>query len=363
VKRLQTTIEVAASLIAVAAYVYLLGGLVVWLRFTAARLQTDDAVRALDSQRLFVTGMKALLVVALILAVVLGAVWLAWKAVRLITFTRSAQEAAAPGTAERAEETWKAWILVLQAVIAGVVTASLLVGTPAADSSLRLGLLALMLAGVWVIVVSLTFRTIDDGRIGDMFRRLALIAMTLFVAAIAVWRLAAPLGIAVLVLLALLHLSRRMAKLPSVKEPSKLVPAVLVLAGGLSLVVVAYMATPPVQLDRTAVTLNGKKGTITGGYVGQNSEGVFLATCEPDPQDPWISHATRLVVIPPSGFQRVTVGGTGYAFDYGKDPSLLDLAIYAFERDKVEELTDTVELDARGRKLVCGQLHRNLNAR
>jgi hypothetical protein len=70
-KRLRTAVTFAASLVGLGAYLYLLGGLVWWLRFTAARLPADEAIGAIDGKRLLTTGLKAMLFELLVLGVLM----------------------------------------------------------------------------------------------------------------------------------------------------------------------------------------------------------------------------------------------------------------------------------------------------
>lgn len=366
----------AGSLLGLGAYLYLLGGLVMWLRFTGAQLPTDDAMRALDSKRLLAVGIKALLFEMLLLGVLVLLARVAWLIAR--------------GTGSDVGEKqkhWEAWVLVLQGVIVGVlvggVMALLLPGT-----SLWPRLIGLAVGAVWVFLVLPGLETIDKagkrvecaratdtemprksgrGKIKVLLVRVAAegIAwrsarwwvktfLTIVAALIAVWCLAAPAGIGVLVLLLFLHLSNRLDQLPSVRNPSEMVGAVLVLGAGLSIIVATYLATPPVGFDRTAVILNGGR-TVEGGYLGQSGEGVFLATCTPTREDPRVNRPSHLRVLSPDRIRRVVVGGPRYVFDYGKNPSLLELALHAFDSDaNFDQFWDTASLDVRAKRLVCG---------
>src|SRR5690242_6352638 len=57
--QLQALVAIAGGLVGATAYLYMLGGLVVWLKLKAAQLPTDDAIRALDRNRLLAVGIKA----------------------------------------------------------------------------------------------------------------------------------------------------------------------------------------------------------------------------------------------------------------------------------------------------------------
>lgn|GEM_PF-5192679 len=349
--RLQTALGIAGGVVALAAYLYLLGGMVVWLRLTGARLPTDDALRALDSRRLLAFGLKAFLFELLMLGLLSLLAFWTWR--RMTKKQRSPGKAVTNAKAA-AGESLVAWILLLQALLIGLSSAALFVAYTSTPDA-WFPLLSLAVAAVWVFVIlRLGGRADALGEWGQHVLtgvRWLIIAVVIFVS---VWKLAAPLGVTVLVVLAFLLLSENLSRLPSVRSPVELIPAVLVVGAGLSLIVGAYTASPPVSLDRAEVLLVGG-ATVTGGYVGQSEDGVFLATCTADPRDPEASGATRLRNFAPEEVKRLIIGGPRYVLDFGKDPSLADLARYMVHRDHIKEARPTVSLDFRGKKLVCGQ--------
>lgn len=349
--RLQTALGIAGGVIALAAYLYLLGGMVVWLRLTGARLPTDDALRALDSRRLLALGLKAFLFELLMLGLLSLLVYWTWR--RMTKKERSPAKAIT-NTKPAAGESLVAWVLLLQALLIGLSSGALFV-TYTSTPDAWFPLLSLGAAAFWVFVI-LRFGGRADalGKWGEHVLtgvRWLIIAIVIFVS---VWKLAAPLGVTVLVILVFMLLSEHLSQLPSVRSPVELIPAVLVIGAGLSLIVGAYIASPPVSLDRAELILSGGH-TVTGGYVGQSGDGVFLATCTADPRDPEESGATRLRSFAPDQVKRVVIGGPRYVLDFGKDPSLFDLGRYMVYRDHVKESKPTVSLDFRGHKLVCGQ--------
>jgi hypothetical protein len=166
--------------------------------------------------------------------------------------------------------------------------------------------------------------------------------------------LAAPAGLAVIVLIALLHLGGALKRLSSVRTALHLVPAVLILGICFSLVAAAYQATPPVTLPR-AVVWTASGGTVTGGYIGRSGDGLILAKCRADATNPMVSDRPHLKVIPESEVEAIYLGGSRYAFDYGKNPSILDLGLYFFQRNEIGEWLNTSSFDPREDKLVCGR--------
>jgi hypothetical protein len=57
---LGNAVRAAASILGLAGYVYLIGGIVSWVRFGAARLPSDAAVGALESRTLFAVGLRSI---------------------------------------------------------------------------------------------------------------------------------------------------------------------------------------------------------------------------------------------------------------------------------------------------------------
>src|SRR4051812_23906531 len=63
----KSIVELVASVVGLAAYVYLVGGIVLWARLTAADLPADTATIVADPKRLFLIGLRSLLLVTVIL--------------------------------------------------------------------------------------------------------------------------------------------------------------------------------------------------------------------------------------------------------------------------------------------------------
>ena len=55
---LRTVLEVAAAVVGLAVYAYVIGWIVSWVRFTAARLPADVSTAALAHGQLFGTGRR-----------------------------------------------------------------------------------------------------------------------------------------------------------------------------------------------------------------------------------------------------------------------------------------------------------------
>ncbi len=386
----QAAIGIAGGLLALGAYVYLLGGFVLWLKFTAARLPTDNAVGALGGNRLLAVGLKALVFELVLIGALLGLAFLAWEAVRFRDVKAAkknegkakkeiaeeertgehrlehgaeqamldAEKAVADAAVLNTTEKWEAWRKLLQALIVGILAGCLLAEAlrplwstnPWPWLCLWVGVLA---ASLWLLLLPGLLSWTDKRR----GRRRALKTwLTVIAAVLGVAFLAAPAGVGVLVLLLFLHLSHFLKELHKVSDPIHLIPAVLIVAGGLSLVVATYLATPPVALDNTLIVMEGRAHhTIRGGYVGRSSDGVYLAACVPDGDDPTESETTHLRVIAPEAIRRIVFGGrSDYVLDDGEDPSLLDVGRYVISQGSLGEGLDTVSLDVRESELTCG---------
>jgi hypothetical protein len=354
--RIQIALAAVAGVAAAGAYVYLLGGFVLWLKFTAAQLPTDETVRLLDSNRLLAVGIKALVFELGLLAVLLALALATWQLVKRI-------ESEPSGEGEKEERAKRgkvrAWKLVLNAVIVAVLASTFMAELSDEPAWVVLAV-SLLLALFWAWVVLSVIEgwieqatSVEQRRSRRKKKRYLKTALTVVAVVVAIVFLSAPAGFGLLVLLLFLHLSHIEKKLPSVKEPRSLVVPVLATTAGLSLVVVSYLATPPVALDRASLFLEGG-GVLRGGYVGQSGEGIFLATCRPRPTNPEVSRTTKLRMVPSARVRRMVLGGPRYILDYGKDPSLADVVVYLFERDSIQESLPTISLDVRDSKPVCG---------
>lgn len=359
-ERIEAGVGLAVSVLGLAAYLYLLGGLVWWLRFTAARLPADQAVSAIGGKRLLTTGLKAFLFEAVILVVL----WLlalgAWRLARKST-KGSAGQPVAPNDktangegSQRPKHTPISWSTVLFGICLGIELLALLFGL---KNWLPRGVVIPQSFQGWVggVIGAFAAAFFDErSNWNEKLKKPAIrwkLSIPLALGAIVIF--SAPAGIAILVLLILAHLSGGLDELPSIEEPVKLVPAVLIVGAGFGLVAAAYEATPPVSLERVAVvTANGE---IVGGYVGESSDELTVAHCSGDRVDPQVNpRPPKLKVIPKSEITATYLGGPQYAFDYGRKPSVLDLLKHYLGESEIDEILDTVSIDPRGNRLVCG---------
>jgi hypothetical protein len=362
-ERIEAAAGLGASILGLAAYFYLLGGLVWWLRFTAAQLPADQAVSRIDSKRLLATGLKAFLFEAVILAVLmllaLAARWVARK-----VSNRSRAKPWPPHErirvdgdpeSEQVPRRLIAWSTVLFGICFGVVLVAVIfeLSDRARSGGGVPSPFVVLLSGVFGAFGAALFDEQSDktARLESPAVRWALSIPLGFLAIV---MLSAPAGVAILVLIVLAHLSGGLNELPSMENPLKLIPPVLIVGAGLGVVAAAYQATPPVSLDRVVIATQAR-GRVVGGFIGETSDAVMVAQCRANAVDPRISpDPPKLKVIPKAEIAGMHLGGIRYAFDYGKDPSIFDLMKHYLGRSELGEALDTVSIDPRAARLVCG---------
>jgi hypothetical protein len=347
-QRIQTGVGLAISLIGLAAYLYLLGGLVWWLRFTAAGLPADEAITVVDDKRLLATGCKAMLFELIVLVTLMLMAWAAWRIVRRLRKVESEDELSAH------ERNPIAWAIVLFGICVGAISFVALLDNllPVGDSLFGSTLLGTLAGGMTGALAGAFFDFESDLR-AKLETPLILWAVSLFLGLLAFVLLAAPAGVLMIVIIALAHLGGRLSRLPSVRNPMHLIPGVLILGVAFGFIAAAYQATPPVTFARAVVALSNG-GSITGGYVGETGGGVLLAECDPSEKEPTVGRSPNLRLVPSEEIEAVHLGGVRYAFDHGKDPSLLDLARYFYKRNGLKEKIATVSVDPRQERLTCG---------
>src|SRR3954454_3103687 len=79
---LRSAIDVATTVLGLAVYAYALGGIVVWVRLTAAHLPADLTTTLLDPRLLLAVGLRTLVFAVVVLGaiclVAYGSSWLGW---------------------------------------------------------------------------------------------------------------------------------------------------------------------------------------------------------------------------------------------------------------------------------------------
>lgn len=359
---LQAGAALGAGVIGLTAYLYLLGGAVMWLRMTAARIPADDAMDAFQNRQLLSTGLKALFFEFLLFGVVALIVWATWRVACWLESRRVRRvEENEEGPESPREKPLDEYVLLVlvRSVVLAVSAMAVLVSVFSVFSEAN----AVLLAG-GVIALGLVIGAVDiadrrPGWVTNALRRtwvrtplqVLRVTVSVGVVVVALAYMAAPLGLTVLVLLLLLQFSDRLMWLQKVPTMKHLIVPVLILAAALNVVIVAYLATPPVTFDRATVVTT-EDDEIVGAYVGRSSDGVFLGTCRAI--DPHTSRQAHLLVIPAGEVKEVTLGGFRYSFDFGKRPSILGLVNYYTQAASLSSEDDRFSLDLRQERDVCG---------
>ncbi|HEX4463840.1 MAG TPA: hypothetical protein VH042_04280 [Solirubrobacterales bacterium] len=331
--RLNKLLALATGVAGMVVYVYVLGGLVVWARLTASRLYTDSAVDALGSKSLLATGLEVVVFEIGVLALLSGLAWFLW---RRFSVTRESSSESRKGPIR------VGWLIVQGLLVAFVVACLLaILSLPP--------LLSLVPAAAWV-GAGLTFEESDFFQIAR--NRWLSWGLGLAVAICAVLFSAAAPGISALILFALVRNNVWFEECLSSEKSSRLIAPILTLSVALSVIVLAFLTTPPVTFDRVVV-VEKDGSTVEGGYVARSGDGVFVATCKQFRDDPHRSKKPRLQVIPNDSVKQLTFGGDRYAIDNGKRPSLLDLGLRLFSQDPIEEHLPGWRPSVRGKLEVC----------
>jgi hypothetical protein len=360
----QATIAGLAALAGLGVYVYLLGGIVAWLRAVAARLPADNVTPAFENRHLIALGLKVvalevllLLVVAAVIFAVLGVIKETERTAKHRGGPKDAQQHfSRPEGDDDGEDLPLALSIAFRSLLIGLLLAALGSTTDTLTEGKWLGLAILIAATVAAIELTLRWRTTllvpialrpPSGHrfAAECLSRLAVWTLVAETVYLGLWKLAAPLGAAVLVLLALLavvHYARSL----------QLWTGVAVVMVALNLTIVPYLATPPVAYERaTIITTSG--AMRQGAYLGRTSEGVYLGTCEPFSPGSDGSKLARVEVVAPEEIAELTLGGPRYVFDVARRPTLYALTNHFLTGDDLRPSDDGVQLDLRHRRETC----------
>jgi hypothetical protein len=308
----QSALEIAAAVLGLAGYVYALGGLVVWVRLTAAHLPADLTTTLLDPRLLLAIGLRTLLFAALVLGVICGAAYVAGNAPAKVRRMLRGDTAGAGGGDGYTRTIVGLNVLALSVAFGIGATAALRSTLP--DSALIAVFLVVWLVAAgglaWLGSRILTART-------NWIVGIALVLIAL------AWEF--PVGVMIVALVVVAILA------PSIirkQEPRDLLRSRFPWALGAIYAVVAFafVATPPVTYPRAVVQTD--QGVRIGAYLARSDDGVYLATCEADTRGR--SRGERLVLVRQDAIQSITLGGTPYRFDSGSRPSLLEVMLRPF---------------------------------
>ena len=363
--RIQVVVAGLAGVAGLGVYVYLLGGIVAWLRAVAARLPADNVTPAFEDRHLVVLGLKVVALEVLLFAAVAVAIF------AVLTVIKETERAARHrGGSVRVQRHFDrpvgdddrdlpfALTIAFRALLIGLLLAALGNSTDAFDEATWLGLAILFAAAVAAVELVLRWRTTllvpietwpPSGRrfLAECLSRLGTLLLVSETIILGVHYFALPLGTAVLVLLGLLVLVHYAHTL-------RTVTAVVVVVLALNLTVVAYLATPPVAYERATIRTTAG-ANLEGAYLGRTSNGVYLGICTP-----WennvkskVSEEARVRIVAPGEIERLTLGGSRYVFDVGTRPTIFQLTSWFLTGENSGNRTKTALLDLRLRRTTC----------
>lgn len=362
--RIQVVVAALAGVAGLGVYIYLLGGIVAWLRTVAARLPADNVTPAFEDRHLVALGLKVVALEVLLFAAVAAVIFVILAVIR--ETERTARHRGGPAhlqrhfdrpAGEHDRDLPFALTIAFRALLLGLLLAALGRTVGGLSEAGWLAAAVVFAAVIAAIELTLRWRTSllvpietrpPSGRrfLAECLTRLAVWLLIAETVALGVAELAAPLGTAVLVLLGLLVLVHFAHSL-------RTVTAVAIVVAALNLTVVAYLATPPVAYERATIETTAGI-TLEGAYLGRTSNGVYLGTCAPWHPGAQVSKQARVRIVAPAEIRRLTLGGSRYVFDVGTRPTLFELTRWFLtgKKEKGED-TDGVALDLRERRETC----------
>lgn len=359
-------VQVAAFSLAIAAYVYVIGWLVTWGRLAGARLPVDASLPMIDKTVLFAAGLRIVLAMAVVFAVMCGVAYGA----HVGTWQKRAPEwhdIVRAGRARAHEYALKPQLRLNDApevalndrfvrIIAGFNVGVLAAALGLAGARLAKTLVDQIspghwwaLLGPWAVITAALALLL--ARFANPLRG-GRVAHAVIWAAVAVVALlsSAPIGLLVITWAAIATFGRWYARhhsLPVTKLEFVLSPLPWVLLTIYALVGLAYSSMPPVSFPQTVV--NTASGLRVGGYLARTRAGVHLVSCKP------LADATStdetVSVVPAGEIQSMATSDTPFTLDSGYRPSLLTLAIHAFG---IKENTPTwIRPELKARRATC----------
>jgi hypothetical protein len=342
-------VQIAAFSLAAAAYVYVIGWVVTWVRLAAARLPIDASLPIIDDKVVFAAGVRVVVVMVFVFAAMCALAY----ALHAGTWNQRAPE-------------WHAVVRLGRAHAQKMrqVTPAIRENSPHQDAPIGdpfVRVIAGFNVGVLAGTIGLglgriakgVIDQIDPGQWWDLLLPWAVVALLLVALFVFIgplrgprvlhallWALvvglalvsSAPIGLLILTWIAIATLGRwygRHQTKPGSKLDFLLSPLPWILLTIYALVALAYYATPPVTFSQT--TVDTPSGTLVGGYLARDGTGLHLVSCTP------LADATStnelVSVIPNRDIERTTTGATAFSVDSGARPSLPTLLIHAFGVD------------------------------
>ena len=313
-------LEVATTVLGLSGYVYALGGVVVWVRLTAAHLPADLTTTLLDPRLLLAVGLRALAFAAIVLGLICVA---AYWASRPGWQSREAQwrQTLGPGDdvttlGDRAVRTIAGLNILALSVVLGLGIAALV------RSVLPAQWVAAVFLVAWLAIGGLLARVGGRALTGKLHGAVAAVIV------LAALFCEFPIAVLMVTVVAIALLGRLIATLPRPASLGEFLRSPLPWALGAvyAIVAFAFVATPPVSYPRAVVQTDA--GEKIGGYLARSSDGIYLATCDPGERNR--SSTERLVLVRQDTVRSVTLGGRQYRFDSGDRPALLTVLLRPF---------------------------------
>jgi hypothetical protein len=320
---LRSALDVATTVLGLAGYAYALGGVVVWVRLTAAHLPADLTTTLLDPRLLLAVGLRTLGFAAVVLGIICFAAYFASKpgwTSRRREWRQSLGKSGEESTlGESAVRTIAGLNILALSVVLGLGVAAALRSALPAEWVVAAFVVAWLAAGAalaWFGAGALGGRT-------NVAVAVVVVLSALFCEF--------PIAVLMVTVVVIALLGRAIARLP---RPSSLAeflrsPLPWALGAVYAVVAFAFVATPPVGYPRAVVQT--EQGEKIGGYLARSDDGVYLATCEANPRGR--SSTERLVLVRQDAVRSITLGGKLYRFDSGDRPSLLAVLLRPFGVD------------------------------
>lgn len=353
-------ITVAGALAGLAAYIYLLGGVVVWLRVTSAHLPGDVGIVASDSRHLLSIGSRVVVFEALLL---IGVCCIVAPLVTLTAWRRRDKSDPAPSVWRKHdppdrphksfEDVIKAWgDLVSVLGMIGPAFALLLItlGLSGLDWPSGTGLwLFGVLVGVPVLGWMIAQPAVNERNMQDDSPvSLQVVAGVLLVVNVVVAVGVVPLlqGTVLLAGTVLIYLG------PFVNWPEswafwRLAGELMRSSGvwlGVTLataVALAWVATPPIGFSRAKAFLTDGSTVGPGAYIDRNGDGLYVGFCDKSAN----GYRTWIRFVPDDEIREVVLSGGLYQFDPHGRPSIGQVALAGVENRTVGAAAGSAPLD------------------
>jgi hypothetical protein len=357
-------VQVAAFSVAVAAYVYVIGWVVTWVRLAAARVPVDASLPTIDNKVVLAAGVRVVVVMVFVFAAMCALAYALhawnwgrraadWHAVVRCGRARAQQMKQHPSASHSGPEHEEApigdpLVRMIAGFNVGVLAATLGLGVgrlikPVIDQIDPGQWWDLLLP--WVVVFLLLVALF--GFLGPL-RGPRILHVALWTAVVALALVSsAPIGLLILTWAAIATLGRlygRHQTAPGSKLDFVLSPFPWILLTIYALVALAYYSMPPVTFSQTIV--DTPNGPSEGGYLARTGTGLYLVSCTP------LADATStnelVSVVPGREVERMTTGATAFSVDSGYRPSLPTLLLHAIGVDASTPTWISPELRTRG---------------